>query len=61
MFAAPLQCTLADLPTMWEISPPQCKLLVYQDRRHLFVTPFYQLRVGERVLQTLQHQPYLKY
>jgi hypothetical protein len=65
--------------------PPQCKLLVYQDRRHLFVTPFYQLRVGERkfavvvyccnwknapklytlnrllVLQTLQHQPYLKY
>jgi hypothetical protein len=22
--------------------------LVYQDRRHLFVTPFYQLRVGER-------------
>jgi hypothetical protein len=56
-----------------------------QDRSHLFVTPFYQLRVGERkfavvvyccnwknapklytlnrllVLQTLQHQPYLKY
>jgi hypothetical protein len=28
--------------------PPQCELLVYQDRRHLFVTPFYQLRVGER-------------
>ncbi len=22
MFAAPLQCTLADLPTMWEIPPP---------------------------------------
>jgi hypothetical protein len=85
MFAAPLQCTLADLPTMWEIPPTQCELLVYQDRRHLFVTPFYQLRVGERkfavvvyccnwknapklytlnrlmVLQTLQHQPYLKY
>ncbi len=28
--------------------PPHCKLLVYQDRRHLFVTPFYQLRVWER-------------
>jgi hypothetical protein len=67
------------------LPPPQCELLVYQDRRHPFVTPFYQLRVGERkftvvvyccnwknppklyilnrllVLQTLQHQPYLKY
>ncbi len=65
--------------------PNVSKLLVYQDRRHLFVTPFYQLRVEERkfavvmyycnwknvpklynlnrllVLQTLQHQPYLKY
>ncbi len=32
MFAAPLQCTLADFPTMWEIPPPlpQCELLVYQ-------------------------------
>jgi hypothetical protein len=28
--------------------PPQCELLVYQDRRHPFVTYFYQLRVGER-------------
>ncbi len=33
---------------MWEIPHPQCELLVYQERRHLFVTPFYQLRVGER-------------
>jgi hypothetical protein len=41
MFAAPLQCTLADLPTIREIPlhppPPKCELLVYQDRRHSFV------------------------
>ncbi len=36
---------------MWEIPPPPpCELFLYQDRRHLFVTPFYQLRVGERKL-----------
>jgi hypothetical protein len=83
MFAAPLffkilyVCSTITMYFSRFANPPlQCELLVYQDRRHLFVTPFYQLSVGERkfavvvyccnwknapVLQTLQHQPYLKY
>jgi hypothetical protein len=28
MFAAPLQCTLADLSTKWEIPPPPFKQII---------------------------------